>query len=171
MKNRDYRCTNRVYHRMDTGDARPIRKTPRQLLLVKQAEVGEMLGDMQQRGVIGESDSPWSSPAFLFRRKMETSASVLTTESWMMWHGKTLSHCLGSTTHWFSNLDLQSGYWQLVLHREDKEKTFSTGQAPWQFMVVPFSLCNAPAKLSSSSPSFIWWQGLRPWPWHICLEV
>jgi hypothetical protein len=28
-----------VYHRIDTGDARPIRQTPRRLPVVKQAEV------------------------------------------------------------------------------------------------------------------------------------
>jgi hypothetical protein len=47
---------------------------------------------------------------------------------------------------WFSTLDLKSGYWHIDLHPDDKEKTvFSTGQGLWQFMVMPFGLCNAPA--------------------------
>jgi hypothetical protein len=37
--------------------------------LAKQAEVNEMLVNMQRRGVIEDSDSPWSSPVVLLRKK------------------------------------------------------------------------------------------------------
>jgi hypothetical protein len=46
----------------------------------------------------------------------------------------------------FFTLDLKSGYWQVAFHPNNKEKmAFSTGQGLWNFTVMPFSLCNAPA--------------------------
>lgn len=51
-----------------------------------------------------------------------------------------------SGNSWFSTLDLKSGYWQLRVRPSDKEKTaFSIGKGLWQFTVIPFGLCNAPA--------------------------
>jgi hypothetical protein len=36
---KDYGRINKVYHRIDIGDARPIRQTPRKIPHTKQAEV------------------------------------------------------------------------------------------------------------------------------------
>jgi hypothetical protein len=54
----DHRCTEKVCHRINTGDARPICQPPCRLSLVKQAEVNDMLEDMKKKGVVEESESP-----------------------------------------------------------------------------------------------------------------
>jgi hypothetical protein len=45
--NFDYERTDKVYHRIDTSDAHPIRQPPRRLPLAKQADVNGMLEDMK----------------------------------------------------------------------------------------------------------------------------
>lgn len=43
-------------------------------------------------------------------------------------------------------LDLKSGYWQVEIDSADKDKTaFTTGCRNYQFKVMIFGFCNAPA--------------------------
>jgi hypothetical protein len=53
----------------DTGNAGPIRQSPRRISVGKQAEVKEMLDKMQRHRVIEESENPWFSPVVLVREK------------------------------------------------------------------------------------------------------
>jgi len=47
---------------------------------------------------------------------------------------------------WFTSIDLASGYWQVEVAEEDKEKTaFITKYGLFEYNVMPFGLCNAPA--------------------------
>ncbi|ROT61688.1 hypothetical protein C7M84_020536 [Penaeus vannamei] len=50
-----------------------------------------------------------------------------------------------SKVQWFSKLDFKSGYHQVEVAEEAKEKTtFSFSQGLWHFNAMPFGLCNAP---------------------------
>lgn len=45
-----------------------------------------------------------------------------------------------------SSLDLQSGYWQIEVHEEDRNKTeFITSFEVYRFNRMAFGLCNVPS--------------------------
>ncbi|KAI5753631.1 hypothetical protein M8J77_001985 [Diaphorina citri] len=165
--------TGLVKHRIDTGDSRPIRQPPRRLALAKQDEVQTMINNMKKQGVIEESTSPWSSPVVLVKKKDGNTRfcvdyrrlnDVTRKDSYPLPRiDDTLDTLSGA--EWFSTLDLKSGYWQVELHPEDKEKTaFSVGSGLWHFNVLPFGLCNAPATFERLMDCI-----LRGLTWKTCL--
>ena len=59
---------------------------------------------------------------------------------------------------WFSKLDLNSAYWQVVLDPEDRHKTaFVTRDGLFEFLVMPFGLTSAPARLMDTVWSDMLW--------------
>jgi hypothetical protein len=123
-------CPPIVYHGTDIGDARPIRQPPLWLPLTNQAEVNEMLKDMKEREVIEQSES-----SVCVRRvfpKEERRPSFLSGLQEAEWHdqeGLLPAPRIDDTLHtiagakWLSTLDLNSGYWRVDLHPDDKGKT------------------------------------------------
>ena len=109
---------------------------------------------MSEQGVIEPSSSPWASPVVLVRKRngdvrfcvdYRKLNSVTRKDSYPLPRiDETLEALAGA--EWFSSLDLMSGYWQVEMDEASKEKTaFSAGSGLWQFRVMPFGLCNAPA--------------------------
>ncbi|GFW36210.1 hypothetical protein TNCV_4930721 [Trichonephila clavipes] len=108
---------------------------------------------MKNNDVIEPLSSPWASLIVLVRKKYGSTRfyvdyrrlNDVTKDSYPLpRRDDTLDTLAGNT--WFSVLDLKIVYWQVELHPDDKDKTaFTTGQGLWQFKVMPFDLCNAPA--------------------------
>ena len=61
--------TKLVQHRVDTGNAVPIKQCPRRLPILQQELVDKKLDKMEAQGIIEPSDSPWSSPFVIVTKK------------------------------------------------------------------------------------------------------
>ncbi|KAL5476072.1 hypothetical protein EMCRGX_G025975, partial [Ephydatia muelleri] len=146
--------TRLTSHQINTGDTQPVRQQARRLPFHQQQEVRGLLDDMLSQGIIEPSCGPWASPIVLAKKKDGTTRFCV--------DFRRLNDCtrkdaqplpriddtldaLGGAQY-FSTLDLASGYWQVEVDSRDREKTaFVTPFGLFQFRVMPFGLCNAPA--------------------------
>ena len=134
---KDLEVKNLVEHRINTGDAAPIRQPPRRIPLAKMKEAEEEIKDMASRGIIEPSNSPWSSPVMLVRKK---DGSTRFCVDYRKLNDVTIkdSHPLPriddtldalSGAKLFSTLDLKSRYWQVKVTEKSLKLHF-------QFLVV-----------------------------------
>ncbi len=65
----DLGLTTLVEHRIDTGDAVPIKQQPHRLPNSLRTVVEEQVGEILENDIIKPSNSPWSSPIVLVRKK------------------------------------------------------------------------------------------------------
>jgi len=146
--------TSVAKHTINLTDERPFRQRLRRAALVHQDVIDKEVHKMLDTDIIEPSDSPWASPVVMVKKKDGTWRfcidyrklnSLTRKDSYPLPHIEdTLDALAGS--HYFCALDLASGYWQVQVAQEDKPKTaFVTKQGLYQFNVMPFGLCNAPA--------------------------
>eukprot|EP00731_Ephydatia_muelleri_P038702 Em0868g2a len=109
---------------------------------------------MLDNGIVEPSEGPWSSPIVLAKKKDGTLRfcvdyrKVNTITKRDAYPLPRIDDTLGTLggSKFFTTMDLASGYWQVEMAPEDRPKTaFSTPEGLYQFRVMPFGLCNAPA--------------------------
>ena len=150
----DFGRTGKLAHKIDTEGSPPIRQQARRIPPFRKEEVKKLLDKMLKRDVIKPSKSPWASPVVLVKKKDGSTRfcidyrrvnAVTRKDAYPLPRiDATLDTLAGSK--WFSTLDLISGYWQVEVDPEDQDKTaFCTPNGLFEFKVMPFGLCNAPA--------------------------
>ncbi|KRX37052.1 Transposon Ty3-G Gag-Pol polyprotein [Trichinella murrelli] len=143
--------TNYVQHRIETGGAHLMKLSPRRLPQAQREVVDQLFREMLHAGVIEPASGSWSLRVVLVRKKdgsprfcvdhRRQNALTRVDAQPIPRIDDTLDALAG--VKWFSTLDLASGYWQVEV-AESREKTaFSTPLGLFQFLVMPFRLCNA----------------------------
>ena len=62
-------CTSLVCHSIDTGDHMPVKQQPYRTPIVQRDKIRQMVEQMQERGIVQASRSPWASPIVLVPKK------------------------------------------------------------------------------------------------------
>jgi len=136
-----------------TGDAEPIKISPRPYSPVDLEKIKAFIDDSIKNGIIRESESSWSAPIVLAAKpnggtrvcvdyralnkitKKDAYPLPRIDESFSQFHG----------ARFFTTLDLLSGYWQIAMDDASREKTaFSTRYGHYEWLVLPFGVANGP---------------------------
>ena len=146
--------TDQEPHDIDTKDHAPIRERFRRVPFMQQQEIDSQVKKMLEQGVISPSDSPWASPVVLVQKKDGSKRfcvdyrklnEATVKDAYPLPRIDESLEALGGA-QWFSTLDLASGYWQVGLtERAKKKSAFVVRGGLYEFNVMPFGLCNAPA--------------------------
>jgi len=146
--------THRVSHKINTEDAIPIKSHPRRKSWHEKEAIEGEVRKMLENGQIIPSKSPWGAPVVLVKKKdgslrfcidFRRLNEVTKKDAYPL---PRIEECLDALngSKYFSTMDLTSGYWQVAMDRNDREKTaFTTHMGLYEWRVMPFGLCNAPA--------------------------
>ena len=114
----------------------------------------QMIEEMLERGVVTHSHSEWASPVILVAKKDGTTRfcvdyrrlnSITRMDTFPLPRIDDSLDLLANTAY-FTTLDLMLGYWQVGMDPESQLKTACCSHSGlYEFTVMPFSLCNAPA--------------------------
>lgn len=144
--------TDIVQHSIDTGDSPPIRQPACRIPFVVRSTVDHMVGDMLQQGIVQPSHSPWANPIVLVSWKDGSTRVFVDYRRLNAVTKMDVFPCPELMTRLivgpFTVLHYPRppGYWQVKVAPEDIEKTtFATPSGLYEFLVMPFGLCNAPA--------------------------
>lgn len=161
-------------HRIITDEsARPMRQQPYRVSPKEREAIQKQVKEMLEDDVIQSSKSAWASPVVLVRKKDNTLRfcvdyrklnSVTKRDVYPLPRiDDTLDRLRDAK--FFSSLDLKSGYWQIEVDERDREKTaFVTPDGLYEFKVLPFGLCSAPATFQRMMDTVL--AGLK---WQTCL--
>ncbi|GJR84172.1 reverse transcriptase domain-containing protein [Tanacetum coccineum] len=134
--------------------ASPVVRSPYRLAPSEMLELSNQLKELQEKGFIRPSHSPWGAPVLFVKKKdgsmrmcidyRELNKLTIKNRYPLPRIDDLFDQLQGACC--FSKIDLRSGYHQLRVREEDIPKTaFRTRYGHFEFTVMPFGMTNAPA--------------------------
>lgn len=145
--------TNLIKHKIDVANALPIKQRYYPVSPAIEKLMFKEIDRMLSLGVIEASSSPWSSPMRLVVKpnKIRLCLDARKVNSVTEKDAYPLPSIEGifsrlPKANLITKLDLKDAYWQIALEESSKPLTAFTvpGRPLYQFVVMPFGLCNAP---------------------------
>jgi hypothetical protein len=169
--------TTMVEHAIDTGDARPIMQRQYPVPTIAQESLRAQVKDMLDKGFIRPSNSAWRSPVLLIKKTSDEGVvsyrfcidlrkvnEVTLKDAYSLPRIDETVDALGGSKY-FTVMDVDRAFWQVGLKEDDKKKTaFVVDGRLYEFNVMPFGCCNAPATFQRLMDKVL--NGLT---WHQCL--
>ena len=153
-KDTDLGKTKTLEMRIETGNHPPIKLKPYRTPFAKRQIISKAIDEMLKAKIIQPSKSPWCFPVVVVTKKdgsyrfctdFRKLNQITKTSSWPLPVIDDMLTVLGKAKY-FTTLDLKSGYWQIPLREEDKEKTaFGCHRGLFEYNVLPFGLTNGPS--------------------------
>jgi len=154
----DFKGTNAIEHEIPIGNARSIKRPQYRIPYALRKEMQTQVKNMLNKGVIRPSNSPCSAPAIWVPKKsadgipkyrycvdfralnsvtkVDTYPIPVFEEATASLHG----------SRYFTTLNCQSGFWQVPIKEEHRERTgFTVPSGHYEFTRLPFGLLNSPS--------------------------
>jgi transposase InsO family protein len=143
-----------ISHDIDTGDAKPVNINSYPLSDEKMREQMDQVDLLLKKGLIRPSASPWGFPVLFVKKSngkwrmcidYRALNQVTAKNGYPLPRIQELLDQVGDTRV-LSKIDLASGFWQVRLTDRAVPKTaFNTIWGKYEWLAMPFGLCNAPA--------------------------
>ena len=149
--------TTLAEHHINLTSNDPVRMKPYPLPFTMKEVVSDEVRKMLQMGIIESSDSPYSSPILVVKKKDGTNRFCIdfrAVNRITVFDAETIPNADEifaqlAGCKYVSKFDLCKGYWQLPMEESAKPITaFQTPEGLFQFVVMPFGLVNSSASFS-----------------------
>jgi len=165
--------TTLVKHRIDTGDAKPIKARPFRMAPKERDLINEEIDRLVTEGIVRPSQSEWSSNIVLVRKKdgshrmcvdYRNLNSVTRKDVYPLPRIDDILDTLRGMKY-FCVIDQANAYHAVEIEEEDKSKTaFASPTGLFEFNRLAFGLCNSPATYQRLVDVLM--SGLQ---WQVCL--